>query len=525
MAIFPLIAVGTALLVHRFQTWSLYPIATIGVGLALVTYAACRLDRRIDKKVRIVTLLPLCFFLLWLEKTFFPGWWTSFPATLKDVVEQPHKFAALIEKSSKHGKALLGPGGAAAVKRVVKGPSLAAEPLKARTASVMSVMIATEDGKGEKELKVFIKVPGDRTQPLLSQSLMMAYLPEPREVSVTRNIMAELDAIKDGKKFEGTKFSPVFIPRPFIAESNQWSGRSLLAWEIVNHDDYVVIPDQVGLTGPQVRIMLMNIARFHAANWRADRRDRSKFAPYLNDRGPMDSLEYVDIIKNKEPHRHFAPLFDAVRSYFVTRCKDGSIPVVVGHNDFRGGNMMFKKSVLAKLPADSGDDAFFKTLPKDALAILDWEAFAFSPVWWDVNYCMAGSMQPAERRKHQKNLYKAYLDELQANGVPKEDIPTPDALRQHSNMFWLLMPAYCHALVALGGAGESWGNSKQDCDAWGVRVAAGVLEATADIDETLRLLKCERWVIEELREHWSAVQKGFETNDNKTGLPYSTKSN
>jgi hypothetical protein len=469
----------------------------VAVGGAIAALAVgSLLHQRTDQLVRYFTLWPVVTVEVFLERKLIRGRLTAFPTTLAAVIAKPQALLDLIRSSSAYGHQLL-PSGLKPV-RAFAGAELAAEPLKSRTAAVVNI-VATDASGAEKALKFFVKIPSDRLQPYSSVALMTTYMKEPREVSVSKDMMRELE---QGANWKGVSFKPLTKARPLVAESDRLWAHNLLSWEVVEHRDYEVIPDHKGITPHHARLMLTMIARFHAANWKADRRDPGVFAPYIGDRCPMAYLSYVDMIKHTTGHKWFAPLYNGCMSYFKKKVKNGSVVLVAGHNDFRPGNMMFSKSFPDRTKSGSVEDTtWFKSVmqPSD-LVVLDWEAMALSPHWWDVMYCMCAGLKPAEHAKYRGPLIRAYMAELVANGVPASDLPDPSEAELHCNVMVLLMPGYCEALMQLGGAGKAWGNSQEDCDSWQSRVSAAVLLVTEDIEAIAKRLNVDKAVIVGVRE-------------------------
>jgi hypothetical protein len=74
----------------------------------------------------------------------------------------------------------------------------------------------------------------------------------------------------------------------------------------------------------------------------------------------------------------------------------GESPPTVLHGDFRNDNLMFGL---------------------DRVVVLDWQTVSLGAALSDVSYFLGGSLLPDQRRQHEENLVRTYLDRLGSLGV------------------------------------------------------------------------------------------------------------
>jgi len=77
-------------------------------------------------------------------------------------------------------------------------------------------------------------------------------------------------------------------------------------------------------------------------------------------------------------------------------------PWTVSHGDFRLDNLLF---------TDGG---------AERVAVVDWQTTVYGPGVSDLAYFLGGSLLPEERRKHEQDLVRDYLDRMLAAGVALE---------------------------------------------------------------------------------------------------------
>jgi aminoglycoside phosphotransferase (APT) family kinase protein len=78
------------------------------------------------------------------------------------------------------------------------------------------------------------------------------------------------------------------------------------------------------------------------------------------------------------------------------------------------------------------------------IGLVDWQGVAIAPNWDDVSNIIGGSMTIADRRAHERDLLRHYLDVLSANGGPR--VAFDDAWLQYRRyhmhgILWAVTPA------------------------------------------------------------------------------------
>jgi aminoglycoside phosphotransferase (APT) family kinase protein len=131
---------------------------------------------------------------------------------------------------------------------------------------------------------------------------------------------------------------------------------------------------------------------------------------WLNRRNP-DSLEvlasifpglwsgFVDRYEGRlldQVRRVGDAFFPRIREYFLREEE----PRTVQHADYRVDNLLFGGPV------------------ESPLAVVDWQTVTFGPGTADVAYFLGGSVDVDDRRKHEEELLRHYLDVARGYGIP-----------------------------------------------------------------------------------------------------------
>ncbi|MCK9877716.1 phosphotransferase [Frankia sp. Ag45/Mut15] len=181
------------------------------------------------------------------------------------------------------------------------------------------------------------------------------------------------------------------------------------------HDSVVITEDVVAQGarfldptseyGPErVAESLAQLARLHAATWLSPKiADTPWLAPRLHTLCGLMSAEVIRKINFETEVGAGVPaeVRDAdrlVAAYRALADQTAAAPVwSVIHGDAHVGNLY--------LEADGRP------------ALLDWQLTQRGPWYLDVGYHLGSTLSPGERRTHEKDLLRHYLDELRAGGV------------------------------------------------------------------------------------------------------------
>lgn len=117
--------------------------------------------------------------------------------------------------------------------------------------------------------------------------------------------------------------------------------------------------------------------------------------------------------------------FDALLPGLMAQLSEA--PVTMSHGDFRLDNIFF---------SDDGSD----------LAVCDWQLVDRSRGGRDLGYFVTGSLTPANRAAHERDLVTAYVERLAANGVVGYDFDTAWHDYRVSALF-----SFVYGIVAAGG--------------------------------------------------------------------------
>jgi hypothetical protein len=171
-------------------------------------------------------------------------------------------------------------------------------------------------------------------------------------------------------------------------------------------------------------------AGYHAAFWRSPRLDQF---PWLKRGGAIVATNVIDIYLGFWDTAERQPRFDKVPAVLrnrplmraaLLRMQDNDLAdaCCVVHGDSHQANLYFD--------------------PDGSPGYLDWATVMRSHWAFDVSYLIVGSQSVDNRRRHEREQLRYYLDSLAANGA---DAPSWDdawlAYRQHA--MWMFLTAMC----------------------------------------------------------------------------------
>ncbi len=230
-------------------------------------------------------------------------------------------------------------------------------------------------------------------------------------------------------------------PRPFAAVSDDQARRHYVVMEDLDLRDVRFCRVVDPISAAQTRQFLDVLARMHARTWDSPEFDVGGVFDGLklwHSVAPMPDGAYAWGQLKAETWRHYMqlPRAQAVSRLFHDRdwmeralmklnelCE--AAPFCFLHADFHLGNLYFD--------ADG------------APGVLDWQSFS-KGVWsHDVTYFMCSALDMAERRRHDRDLLRYYLERLNAEGVsnPPDFNNAYDAFRLQivdGLFYWMVNP-------------------------------------------------------------------------------------
>lgn len=168
--------------------------------------------------------------------------------------------------------------------------------------------------------------------------------------------------------------------------------------------------DQIkGCTVDQAATALEELGRVHAPRWADPALERLEWLNRRDDEAtatlsavfPILYAGFVDRYADRLPEPVAAvgdPFFARIAEHF--RPTPG--PRTVQHADYRVDNLLF------------GD------MPGARVAIVDWQTVTWGPGAADLAYFLGGSLEVDDRRRHEQDLVRHYLDVLRVGGVDWE---------------------------------------------------------------------------------------------------------
>jgi len=200
-------------------------------------------------------------------------------------------------------------------------------------------------------------------------------------------------------------------------------------------------------------------ARIHAALWEdpalpslrslGERVDH-KFTDLL-----LEPAHYARCLKERRGSTIPAAFHDEKRTMAALKANWALVdtgPQTFCHGDPHIGNMFFD--------------------PDGAPGYLDFQAYVRCTALHDVNYMIVGSLEPSERRAHERDLLALYLAELRALGVP--DPWDPDEAwgryRRHTihGLTWFTVPPEMQPIEVVEAHGLRFGEAAGDYDLAGL---------------------------------------------------------
>ena len=402
---------------------------------------------------------------------------------IRDVWSHPQTLFDLIKAQKLNGGVI--PDNAEFVS-LEKLQSAATEPLKFERTVSMAKLTYRSDGKTT-TLPIFIKIATGRPVSSFIKAITSTFAPQNNEVFFFSRIVPFIQnrLRKSEKKVEPVSNHPALasslpfpVPNCLYAARCRLLDRVCLVWTTVDNTEGFA--DAEGIPLHRLRAQVANAAALHAATW-------GGLEPVLANLQTTEymsgGLAWLDGIMSLYRSK-LNPLDLRVWDLMNKRLKNEKM--CFSHADCRYGNMIFFKQPQNAAPSSS----------KDSMVMVDWEASSVTPFMWDCTYAMVCALDPDVRREHHRAIIRGYLANLQRERqawnpeakLESEELLEQVALKQYKIL--LLVVRYFGLLLdKIGGVGEEiQGNSKQDMEAWTLRVREAALDGMADPAEVFESL-------------------------------------
>jgi hypothetical protein len=243
-------------------------------------------------------------------------------------------------------------------------------------------------------------------RPAGAPATVIVKLPSPDEVSRATGV-ATRTYEREAKFYQGVASTvKIRVPRCWFAEWDETTGDTTLVLEDLAPGEP---GDQLtGCTVTQARHAVLELAKLHAPRWG----DPTLFdLDWLGRRGDEEAAQQLQAFYQMclpvfrpvyEPHLSEDQLAVAERiaDRIVAWGVGGHGALTVTHNDFRVDNLLFAT------PAGG-----------DPVVAVDWQTVGHGYGTTDLAYFLGGSITVPDRRDHERDLVRGYVDALRVEGV------------------------------------------------------------------------------------------------------------
>jgi len=222
---------------------------------------------------------------------------------------------------------------------------------------------------------------------------------------------------------------PTPTPRAYCARVARNGGRFVLLLEDLAERGCRFPTIEHPLTLDEVRAVVCNLARFHAAFWESPRFESDLAWVKSRHNNPHRGVDRLISARANDPaiarYREVLPEVVCANAHRINEQRElledywCEGPLSLIHGDSHVGNMFF-----------DGDEA----------GLLDWQVLQRGQGIRDVGYFLVNSIDTAMRRAHQDELIDLYLSVLQESGVPASQLDRDEIWRRyrgHALYVWI----------------------------------------------------------------------------------------
>ena len=251
----------------------------------------------------------------------------------------------------------------------------------------------------------------------------------------------------------------VTTPKVYLSEIE--GGNFILLMEDLS--DYKVGDQHTGATIEETTIALDELAKLHAPFW--DNTKGLEWIPHISNSYHAENLIGLSSMAWEGMITKFE---DYLPGYFIDRKDDilGSFlslqenvdrpPITFTHSDYRGQNLLYGQNSN-----------------HSPIAIIDWQGAMLGKGMVDLTLFLGSSAQIEVRRKHEKELLRQYIDNLESLGVT--NYGADEAWNDYRNAH---MYDWIYTLTVAG----TLDFTNKDAFAWGSKMLKRQLAVTEDLD-------------------------------------------
>ena len=334
-------------------------------------------------------------------------------------------------------------------------------------------IVYARPGSDPESMPIFVKLPTARRYPAAFKALLASTMIDAKEVAFHNVVFPELARQAGGR--ENLGFA---VPTNLFATWSRSFERSILVQECVDMDRYHSRPDWMNADASMVRRIVDSATDLHRRTWQLRSVPPGVLDRFLERRG----VDWLD--------GGIGPVLLAAPSSFrqiwrAIRRRAAREPVTISHGDCRLGNCLFS--------ADYSD-----------VILTDWEVNSITYYLWDVSYCMVCSFTPEDRRAHERDVLRRYLDAIREDPA-NEDVPSLESALEMHRISMVVIHFFSGLIALFGGVGESQGNSSEDMRSWNAKLEAAMADALEDEEAFATSLDLPVSVVRRFREDYAAL--------------------
>ncbi|MBG01823.1 MAG: hypothetical protein CL470_06085 [Acidimicrobiaceae bacterium] len=199
--------------------------------------------------------------------------------------------------------------------------------------------------------------------------------------------------------------TPVNVPEMIGSWYDPETAEFLLLQEMIDADISV---DQIaGLSEKQAQLVITEMAKLHAFWWRDPILNTKPWLPRLDDQRRRINL--TTVTKNgwnklsELLHGEIPSTISYEAEYLAEEvdrmlCRTAEFPSTFVHSDLRADNLLF-----------SADGS--------SVAVIDWQGCCIAPPAFDFTYFLIQSMTIEDRQRHEEDLLRFYMEEMNRFGL------------------------------------------------------------------------------------------------------------
>jgi len=325
---------------------------------------------------------------------------------------------------------------------------------------------------GQEKMQVFVKLPTAREWSAIAKAVIATISTDAKEVAFHRVVFPELARQAGGRENLGFAVS-----KNLFATWSRYFDRAVLIDECLDMDKYHSRPDWMNADVHMVQRIVNSATDLHRRTWQLRSVPPKVLARFQEENG----VDWLDA--------GLSPLLLAAPASFremwkAIKKRTAREPTTVSHGDCRLGNCLF-------------------TSDFSEVILTDWEVNSITYYLWDISYCMICSFTPVDRRKHEQEIIRRYLDAIRENPANSDVPPLESAMELH-RISLIVVNFFGGLIAAFGGVGEKQGNSENDMKSWSEKCEAAMTDALEDEVALAKTLDVHVSLVGQFREDYAA---------------------